>query len=1312
MVEVLDRFRVDSLCLPWENDVQRLRMRNELFEIIFSKPQRRNLTQTNSVEITTFGDSKPSSIPEKLSVKLVRSALLQKYSRNGHFEHIDVSTAAYLFHDYVVDCVKSSVLRYWKQCEADMWPERQLIFQFRRKKQIFYEWRRFTKYAETLRRFIMRKFVAWAHYTRKMHEHYSFVRVCFWPFYVWKRHLQQQIIARGKSGFLCNVVATYIQLRHLNAWTAYFRKRKWYRKQVLKARAKAARKVLQCCWSAWQDHTSTRIRIHRLWKGRGHIMQQLHKLYMVKVTLYIWRYYAILKQDLKHRRYLCPHALLVAALHSRHEKKTPSSSPKHTASSPALVRRPMNSSGRWNGSGFMVPENSPLHSSSSSTQMAKATGLLTRVSSVKKAIHKIDDQNENGRFEDEDEDHGAVVAEESNNEKIAPLSRIMQTEIGSRIKRKSRLYDLCLQLYLRYREKDRRDMAGNVIEFRRIGKQLLSRLREQVVYSKKNRFASDLGAFRVQNERFRQWMIAVEHKMGKSVADDLKETHRSQSILEEKRDIGELNWLQDTAWRCNGIEQCPLLAQQLRSDLISIDQDNNDRMETIHDREVALTKRKSTEEGFLRKEMSVTLKMKATQMQQAQHILRTRGHRLHDALDHVFDNLLEQQMRSSLKSSFRSLRVMVMMKYTQTICNRVQIRNWLRLCKRFSYWQSHMTALHDMKTKYHVFQSLLKHAVWQWKLQSPGLSLKLKRRQELIWKEEQALIDCELLNGSATSIQLALTKKSPANSFRCIFLRWVQYTQNSFATRQIIALARRKHEVWLMHSIFCAFKHHVKARYSFETRLGHRPFLWRQCEADLDEYHRKIVAFVAQLPTTKLKQKLEAKLKRLQHSAKGTPTLKQLFQRHEEHVRERLYLENRLMFVAYNERKIHHYSERTSPLFGSHVGRLFAYEKAPPYGSISDVAVFCSKQVDGISLVVKTNASVIVEGSLHGNPFGNREVFTLARGEVLVSIEGFASQTIYGLRFGTSTGRLSKWYGHCEKGTKFELRSEYNSKREEIVGITGYADATSLHAIGAVFRYTPHKNLFEGMWLQNESATQSLGSTSATGTDEVRLCDRQFAYFLQVRTCDVLSAMKRAQAMALRVHRLSHLPSMVFTRPRVLMGIMRWLFNGLVHGLVYSTASEAKGKVLLQNGLNRRAAGEKMFEEGLKLMQYVDSFRDEDQQLNIATLGVKKTNELREFMEQGELKIIEGKQMIQEGQTVIHAGRAMLPHIPMTKRMMRAIRRMYKVVQTKDYIDQMDPDLRAILLMGDNSSISADGRGSNVDGVQTEAANTSGANAT
>lgn len=1286
MVEVLDRFSVDPLGLPWENDEQRLRMRSEFFEIIFSKPQRRNMTQTNSVAIVTLGDTRQTSIPEKLSVKLVRSALLQKYSRNGHFEHIDVSTASYLFHDFVVDCVKNSVFRYWKKCEADLWPERQLIFQFRRKKQIFYEWRRFTKYAETLRRFIMRKFVAWAYYTRKMHEHYSFIRVCFWPFYVWKRHLQQQIIARGKSVFLHNVVMTYIQLRHLNAWTAYFRKRKRYRQQVFKARAKAARKVLQCCWAAWHGHTSARVRIHRLWKGRGHILQRLHKMYMVKVTLYVWRYYTILKQDLKLRRYNCPHALLVA-MQNRPERNTPSSCPKHTASSPTLVRRPMNSSGRWNESGYLVPENSSLHSSA---QMAKTTGLLKRVSSIKKTIHKLDGNG--NEEEDENDNHDVAVVEESSNENIASLSRIMQTEIGSRIKRKSRLYDLCLQLYLRYREKDRRDTAGNVTVFRRIGKQLLSRLRQRVEHNNKNRFASDVGAFRLQNERFRQWKIAIEHKTDKPVADDHIEIHRSQSILEEKRDIGELNWVHDTVWRRTGIEQCPLLAQQLRCDLIAIDQGNSDRMEVIHDREVALTKRKSTEEGFLRKETSLTLKMKATQMQQAQQIFRTRGHRLHDILDRVFDNLLEQQTRSILKSCFRSLRVMVMMKYTQTICHRVQIRNWLRLCKRFFYWESRMTSLHAMKTKYHAFQSLLKHAVWQWKLQSPGLPLRLKRRQELIWKQEQALIDCGLLNGSATSTQLALTKESPSNCFRCVFLRWVQYTQTSYASRQMVALARRKHELWLTYVIFCALKHHVKVRYSFETRLQHRPFLWRQCEADLDEYHCKILAYVARLPTTKLKQKIKAKLKRLQHSVRSTPTLKQLFQQHEEHVRERLYLENRLMFVTYNDRKIHHYAERTSPLFGSYVGRQFAYEKAPPYGSISDIAVFCSKQVDGISLVVKTNASVIVEGSLHGNPFGNREVFSLVRGEVLVSIEGFASQTIYGLRFGTSTGRQSKWYGHCEKGTKFELRSEYSSKREEIVGITGYADATSLHAIGAVFRYTTHKNLFEGMWLQNESATQSIGSTRALVTDEVRICDRQFAYFLQVRTCDVLSAMKRAQAMALRVHRLSYLPSMVFTRPRILMGIMRWLFNGLVHGLVCSTASEAEGKMLLQNGLNRRAAGEKMFEEGVKLIQYVDSFRDEDQQLNIATLGVKKAKELHEFMEQGELKIVEGKQWIQEGQTVIHAGRAMLPHIPMTKRMMRAIRRMYKVVQTKDYIDQMDPDLRAILLMGDNSGISADDR--------------------
>ena len=179
--------------------------------------------------------------------------------------------------------------------------------------------------------------------------------------------------------------------------------------------------------------------------------------------------------------------------------------------------------------------------------------------------------------------------------------------------------------------------------------------------------------------------------------------------------------------------------------------------------------------------------------------------------------------------------------------------------------------------------------------------------------------------------------------------------------------------------------------------------------------------------------------------------------------------------------------------------------------------------------------------------------------------------------------------------------------------------------------------------------------------------------------------MRRAHKMALRAHRADFLPAPL-TKSRVLLALMRWFFNAQVHGLVRLSGDEAHGQQVLQDGLRQRAAGEKLVADGLQLLAQVDSYRDDDQQLNVATLGVKKITELGEMLETGELQVAQGKQLVAQAQQEILRGRGLLPHVPRTKRMLRAIRAIYKVVQTKDYIDQMDPDLRAILLEGDAAS--------------------------
>jgi hypothetical protein len=73
------------------------------------------------------------------------------------------------------------------------------------------------------------------------------------------------------------------------------------------------------------------------------------------------------------------------------------------------------------------------------------------------------------------------------------------------------------------------------------------------------------------------------------------------------------------------------------------------------------------------------------------------------------------------------------------------------------------------------------------------------------------------------------------------------------------------------------------------------------------------------------------------------------------------------------------------------------------------------------------------------------------------------------------------------------------------------------------------------------------------------------------------------------------------------------------------------------------------------------------------------------MMEHAHATMKEAAHWIAEGKSAIQQGQRILPHLPITRRMLAAVRDMYRVVQTKDYIDQMDPELRSILMLKDGS---------------------------
>ncbi|RQM22214.1 hypothetical protein B5M09_001061 [Aphanomyces astaci] len=520
--------------------------------------------------------------------------------------------------------------------------------------------------------------------------------------------------------------------------------------------------------------------------------------------------------------------------------------------------------------------------------------------------------------------------------------------------------------------------------------------------------------------------------------------------------------------------------------------------------------------------------------------------------------------------------------------------------------------------------------------------------QMLVSKFEAYLVEQEFM-----LIPTVLGKKLVYNAFKAVFVRWVEWTQLTFATNAITRQFRTRSAIRRLGQVFVAWKVQLKAKYivlpSFSAEK--RP------TADMERVRSSLWSLRKHLVSKRIRKVLGACDRKLKLSVCSNPTLKHLFAMHSKDIMKRLNLENRLMFVAYNERQLN---------------------------------VICGKSVDGIAVLVKSYNHT-VEGKIHGNPFGNSSVFPLGPGEFidvydsrLVAIEGYATQsTILGLRFGTSQGRWSKWYGRADAGLPFLLQG---GDHEEIVGLHGYAAKDSVHGLGVCFRRTTEHNVFEGLWIDH--ITHKFDSThtpddAASAPPPAATEDRiNFSYFLQMRSCDVYAAMDRSHKLALRMWRSESIPDEV-KRLRIVMAVCRWFFNAQVHGLVALTDKENEGRRILQDGINIRASGEKLLAEGDAVMALVDKYREgRKQQLNLTLLGFKKIQELRHNMEVGDDKIKRGKQLIADGNTEILRGKQLLPKIPLTERMLHNIRGLYRVVQTKDSMDAMSDGIKKLLLNG------------------------------
>jgi hypothetical protein len=395
---------------------------------------------------------------------------------------------------------------------------------------------------------------------------------------------------------------------------------------------------------------------------------------------------------------------------------------------------------------------------------------------------------------------------------------------------------------------------------------------------------------------------------------------------------------------------------------------------------------------------------------------------------------------------------------------------------------------------------------------------------------------------------------------------------------------------------------------------------------DLDNWHITYIKREATLFTTWLRQYHGFVKGRIKRSARKSATLKKILIHQSRVVDTRMHLERRLLFSAFETRgsfkfrdkmieanlrnllvnddqtdaalfmraalqkKMEHLQQAASRPGSrdsadkraasgggdeAHEGEDFNDDDPLPSGqtAVKEVIVHIADcYVQGIQLLyedLKTGERQATK--VHGNKHGQRQIFVLRalEGEKLVGIEGIFGRYITRLRFHTSLGRMSQWFGGGAHGRKFMLgkRMTGGNKRKAsivesqeivpsntaakpyvdafIIGLHGVCTGTTLLELGTHVRNIVDKGVFINCWTRYTDTSMDDLTPDDADTRE----NREFAYLLRMRSADLLQVKDRTQSLARRMYRNSNrvagLDSLVVVR-----GISNWLFNALSHGLL------------------------------------------------------------------------------------------------------------------------------------------------------------------
>ena len=639
-------------------------------------------------------------------------------------------------------------------------------------------------------------------------------------------------------------------------------------------------------------------------------------------------------------------------------------------------------------------------------------------------------------------------------------------------------------------------------------------------------------------------------------------------------------------------------------------------------------------------------------------------------------------MMHVMRSVLRSLRLPMMTRRSETLYRRAKLRNWCRICARFRYLWRAMPLYRRLRTQWVCWIKWLRFLDERLSKETPLLSEEVRRRRDVGRRFADLLQDRSIDITTDESVGRAATC-----DLHAVFLRWVELVQWRRCCRRLAEASCARGRARFLQRAFASWAQQLKPMYTLADRRANPTFVERRARADIAKLRLRLQSFYCALETQRIRRLWAWRRRATKRRTLAEPTLKTVLAQLRANVDARQALERSLLLQGFGRRGLSEYIDEAVPPAGGEGGTEFADDAAPPNTHVVQVVLNVGDSINGMSLVTKSGSDTM-RSPHRGKTTGSRVQWDLEEGEHLARIEGVAGRFINKLRFHSSKGRTSPWYGKLEVGERFSLSGNVE-RGDVIVGLCGRSSRASFDALGIIYRHTTEVNVFSNCWLPSE---QEIGQDDAEG-DMERKAEEQLSHILRMRACDIELAHDRTRRLATLMWRTCpvvspsdtkpsgggkgrqkdgpnalqrHVPPPLDTLDVIRRFACGWFFDSLSRGLLPLPRLEGEGQRKKREGELMAAKGSAQHVHASEALAAIDGYDvGGNHKLSASQLGAKRVKELLIEIQDLEDRRDAGLEMEARGRALADLGKALMPTIPIHRpRVMEYFMGLYKLAQT------------------------------------------------